>query len=77
MDLPHISHWNAMIYVPKYLKVGVFYIKIQAFTCHGYIDANQATSPLDKISITKYYMFIDGNLVSWKELEATYDNKII
>ena len=64
-----VDHWAAIEQVLCYLKGalgrGIFYSnhghRLECFT-----DVDWAGSKEDKRSTTGYYVFVGGNLVSWK-----------
>ena len=70
MSAPTVDHWVAVEQILYYLKGalrrGILHSnhghnRIKCFT-----NANWAGSQEDKRSISGYYVFVGGNLVSWK-----------
>ena len=70
LELPRTQHWNDVIRILRYLKgspgQGLLYhnhghIKIQSYT-----DVDWAGSVYNRRSTTGYYIFVGGNLISWK-----------
>ncbi|GAV73800.1 hypothetical protein CFOL_v3_17283 [Cephalotus follicularis] len=55
---PRITHWNVVIRILRYLK--------GALGRGGFSDPDWAGSPIDRRPTTGYYVFLGGNLVSWK-----------
>jgi len=70
MQAPCVGHWNAIIHILRYLKKplgqGLLYVDRQSIQVFGYYDADWASSPIDKWSTTGYYIFLRGNIISWK-----------
>ena len=70
LQTPCDSHWDAIICILEYIKgtpgQGLLYEDKGYTQVVGYIDADWVGSPFDICSTLKYYIFIDGNLVSWK-----------
>ncbi|RVW96586.1 Retrovirus-related Pol polyprotein from transposon RE2 [Vitis vinifera] len=67
---PCDSHWDAVICILRYIKStlgqGVLYENRGHTQVVGYTDADWAGSPTDRRSTSGYYVFIGGNLISWK-----------
>ena len=70
LQSPCDSHWDAMIRILRYIKgtpgQGVLYENRGHTQIVGYYDADWAGSPVDRRSTSRYYVFIGGNLISWK-----------
>ncbi|GAV63635.1 hypothetical protein CFOL_v3_07153, partial [Cephalotus follicularis] len=67
---PKITHRNAVIRILRYLKGnpvrGLAYRDYGHRRVEGFSDADWAGSPVDRRSITRYCVFVGGNLVSGK-----------
>ena len=70
LQSPCDSHWDAIIRILRYIKStpgqGVLYENRDHTQVVGYTDANWAGSPTDRRFTSRYCVFIDGNLTSWK-----------
>ena len=72
LQSPCHSHWDAAVCILRYVKgtpgQGVLYENRGHTQIVGYIDADWADSglPTDRCSTSRYYVFIGGNLISWK-----------
>ncbi|RVW74354.1 Retrovirus-related Pol polyprotein from transposon RE1 [Vitis vinifera] len=70
LQSPCDSHWDAVIRILRYIKStsgqGVLYENRGHTQVVGYTDADWADSPIDRCSTSGYYVFIGGNLISWK-----------
>ncbi|XP_076919813.1 secreted RxLR effector protein 161-like [Bidens hawaiensis] len=81
MAEPYTSHSDAALRVLRYLKaapaLGILYsdqghCRVGAFTeegdgrISGFSDTDWAGCPISRRSTTGYYVFVGGNLVSWK-----------
>ena len=67
---PCNSHWDVVIHILHYIKgtsdQGVLYENKGHTQIVGYCDVNWAGSPVNRHSTLGYYVFIGGNLISWK-----------
>jgi len=69
MKTPHIVHWNVVIHILVYVKG-----RSQDRDCcmrtkdllKSYGIEMQVGCPIDRRSTTGYFVFLGGNLVSWK-----------
>ena len=70
MGCYNTDHWNVVICILKYIKrapkQGLLYEGKGTNHVIGYCDADWASSPIDRRSTTRYYVFIGGNLISRK-----------
>ncbi|RVW97006.1 Retrovirus-related Pol polyprotein from transposon RE2 [Vitis vinifera] len=70
LQSPCDSHWDVVIRILRYIKStpgqGVLYENRGHTQVVGYTDADWADSPTDRRSTSGYYVFIRGNLISWK-----------
>lgn len=70
MQAPTITHWEAAIRILRYLKKapgqGLLFKPGDSLTLRGYSDADWAGSVDDRRSTSGYFVFLGGNLVSWK-----------
>ena len=70
LQSPCDSHWDVVIRIFRYIKgtpgQGVLYENKSHTQIVGYCDVEWAGSPADKLSTLGYYVFIEGNLISWK-----------
>ena len=70
LQSPCDSHWDAVIRILRYIKStsgqAVLYENRGHTQVVGYTDVDQASSPTDRRSTSGYYVFIGGNLISWK-----------
>ncbi|XP_061339329.1 secreted RxLR effector protein 161-like [Gastrolobium bilobum] len=68
LNSPCEEHWNAIVRIIKYIKVssgkGLEYEDKGYVKVVGYSDADWASCPTDRRYITRYYVFVEGNLVS-------------
>ena len=70
LDALRTCHWDAIVHILRYVKGapsrGLLYQNHEHTKIGGYIDADQARSPSDRRSTTGYFVFVGGNLVSWR-----------
>jgi len=70
MHSPSEEHMNVVIRILRYLKSspgkGILFTKGQNLDIHGYTDADWAGSIQDRRSTSGYFMFVGGNLVTWR-----------
>ncbi|KAL3749975.1 hypothetical protein ACJRO7_011017 [Eucalyptus globulus] len=70
LSSPRTSHWDAVIWILRYLKKapgkGIIYQNHGHIRVEGFSDANWAESLDDRRSTTGYCTLVGGNLVSWK-----------
>ena len=70
LQSPCDGHWDAAVRILRYVKgtpgQGMLYENRGHTQIVGYRDADCAGSPTDKRSTSGYYVFIEGNLISWK-----------
>lgn len=71
MHRPQKTHMEAAFRIVRYLKgtynYGVFFKNNNKNLClQGYTDADWAGNQLDRKSTAGYFMFVGGNLVTWK-----------
>ena len=70
LQSPCNSHWNVVIRLLRYIKStsgqGLLYEKRGHTQVVGYTNVDWAGSPIDRHSTSGYYVFIGGNLISWK-----------
>ena len=70
LQSPSDGHWDATVYILHYVKgtpgQEVLYDNRSHTQIVGYSDANWAGSPTDRRFTLGYYVFIGGNLISWK-----------
>ena len=70
LQSPCDSHWDAVVRILRYIKgtpsQGVLYENRGYTQVVGYSDAYWVGSPTDKRSTSRYCVFIEGNLISWK-----------
>ena len=70
LQSPCDSQWDAAVHIPHYVKgrpsQEVLYENRGYTQIVGYSDANWGGSPTYRRSISGYWVFIGGNLISWK-----------
>ena len=70
LQSPCDSHWDAVVRILRYIKgtpgQGVLYENRGHTQVVRYSDAEWAGSPTDRRSTSGYFVFIGGNLISWK-----------
>nr|GEZ84102.1 hypothetical protein [Tanacetum cinerariifolium] len=66
-----MSHWDAVTQILGYLKgtprLSIIYANHGHHIAKGFTDADYAGCPNTSRSTTGYYVFVRGNLVSWKK----------
>jgi len=68
LDGPSKDHWRAAMRYIEYLKEHKPYLKLRStnsFQIIAYCDANYATDPDDRKSISGYIITLRGSIVSW------------
>ncbi|GJR84883.1 retrovirus-related pol polyprotein from transposon TNT 1-94 [Tanacetum coccineum] len=72
LTAPRMSHWDAVTQILGYLKgtpgLGILYANHRHHIAEGFTDADYAGCPNTLRSTTGYYVFVGGNLVSWKTI---------
>ncbi|XP_047335655.1 secreted RxLR effector protein 161-like [Impatiens glandulifera] len=67
---PTIVHWSAVLRILRYLWGTQFYNLMFPFKysleLHAYSDADWAGDPTNRKSTTRYFIFLDDSLISWK-----------
>ena len=75
MQNPKLSHWEVVCRILRYLKgyigKGLVLKPANNLDIVGYSDANWAGDNLDRRSVLGFYVFVGGNLVSWKSKKQT------
>jgi hypothetical protein len=70
MHNPSEDHMDVVIRILRYLKAspgkGLMFSKNSHLKINGYTDADWAGSILDRKSTSGYFMFVGGNLVTWR-----------
>ena len=70
MSSPTVSHWAAIEHILCYLKkafgLGILYKKHGHTKIECFSDTDWAGYKEDKRSTSGYYVFVRGNLISWK-----------
>jgi hypothetical protein len=70
MHNPSEDHMDAVVRILRYLKGspgnGLMFSKNSHLKINGYTDADWAGSISDRKSISGYFMFVGGNLVTWR-----------
>ncbi|GJS70170.1 ribonuclease H-like domain-containing protein [Tanacetum coccineum] len=70
MHKPLESHLKISLKVLRYLKgspgKGVHIVKCPKVSLETYVDADWAKCLVTRKSVTRYYLFLNGSLVSWK-----------
>jgi len=70
MHNPSEDHMDAVIQILRYLKAspgkGLMFSKNSHLEINGYTDADWAGSISDRKSTSGYFMFVGGNLVTWR-----------
>ncbi|KAM1494901.1 hypothetical protein ACFXTO_029686 [Malus domestica] len=70
MHSPSKAHMDAVTRILRYLKMahgrGLFFSKNDHLNVEGYTDADWAGSITDRRSTFGYFMFVGGNLVTWR-----------
>ncbi|KAL0433326.1 UNVERIFIED_CONTAM: Retrovirus-related Pol polyprotein from transposon RE2 [Sesamum latifolium] len=67
---PCDAHWKVALHIVRYLKgspaLGLFFPSISGFELTAYCDADWASCPDSRRSLSRFYIFLGGALVSWK-----------
>ncbi|XP_074377072.1 uncharacterized protein LOC141718593 [Apium graveolens] len=70
MSSPRQPHWDAAIHVLKYLRndpgQGLLYTKNSSLTLEAYCDADWASCPNSRRSVSGFVILLGGNLIFWK-----------
>jgi hypothetical protein len=70
MHCPSEEHMEAVIRILRYLKSspgkGLMFSKNDHLRVEGYTDADWAGNISDRKSTSGYFMFVGGNLVTWR-----------
>ena len=76
MSSPTINHWAVIEQILCYLKGasghGILYSNHGHNRLKCFTDANWAGSKEDRRSTSEYYMFVEGNLISWKSKKHSF-----
>jgi len=61
-------HWEAINLIIRHMKrapgLGILYRPNEHFKVEGFTDVNWASSPSNRLSTTRYFTFLDSNLVT-------------
>ncbi|KAL0435806.1 UNVERIFIED_CONTAM: Retrovirus-related Pol polyprotein from transposon RE1 [Sesamum radiatum] len=67
---PCEAHWKAALHIVRYLKgspaLGIFFPSSSSFELTAYCDADWASCPESRRSLSGFCIFLGGALVSWK-----------
>ncbi|KAL6269113.1 hypothetical protein ACE6H2_026024 [Prunus campanulata] len=70
MHSPSEDHMGVVTRILRYLKVtpgkGLMFSKYVHTDVEGYTDADWADSATDRRSTSRYFMFVGGNLITWR-----------
>ncbi|KAL0417014.1 UNVERIFIED_CONTAM: Retrovirus-related Pol polyprotein from transposon RE2 [Sesamum latifolium] len=70
LQTPCQQHWDVVVHLAKYLKgtqqEGLFFPSNTALTLRAYCDADWASCPDTRRSLTGYCVFLGSSLISWK-----------
>ncbi|KAK6119995.1 hypothetical protein DH2020_046235 [Rehmannia glutinosa] len=75
MNSPCSSHWDASVHLLRYLKgcpsQGLFYVVDTSLHLTAYYDADWASCPTTRRSVTGFCIFLGSSLLSWKTKKQT------
>ena len=70
MDAPHFVHCAVVLQILRYVKGtlyhGLHYASRSSLELHAYSNADWASDPTDRCSITGFYFLLSTSLVSWR-----------
>ncbi|CAH9069453.1 unnamed protein product [Cuscuta europaea] len=70
MQCPKMAHWEAVLRVLRYLKShpgqGILLRSDSALTLMGYCDADWASCPVTRRSVTGYFVSLGQSPISWR-----------
>lgn len=70
MQKPKLAHWDAALRVVRYLKSnpgqGILLSSTSSLSLSAYCDADWASCPLTRRSLTAYFVFLGDSPISWK-----------
>ena len=76
VSVPRLPHWEAVIWIVRYLKAhpghGLLYKANGHLQVEAYTNADWAGSLSDRKSTTGYYTFLGGNLITWRSKKQTF-----
>ncbi|GAA0160814.1 transmembrane signal receptor [Lithospermum erythrorhizon] len=79
VNAPREAHWKAALHVLKYLKgapsKGLFYLVQKQFKLEAFSDADWATCPETRRSLSGFCIFLGNSLISWKTKKQTTVSK--
>lgn len=82
MQHPRQPHLEAAFHVLKYLKgylsKGIYFPAQNNFQLTTYYDADWAAYPISKKFVTRFCVFLDSTLLSWKaKKQATVSRSLV
>jgi len=70
LQAPTISHWTAALHVLRYIKKdptqGIFFNNKADYKLEAFCDADWAHCPCTRRSVSRYFIMMGGNPISWK-----------
>ncbi|KAK3009753.1 hypothetical protein RJ639_014453 [Escallonia herrerae] len=70
MQSPHSQHWDAALWVLRYLKAapgqGLFLPADSPFQIYAFCDSDWASCPLTRCSVTRYFVSLGNSPISWR-----------
>lgn len=72
---PCETHMQAALHIVRYLKgtsnIGLFYSSTSTFDTAAYCDSDWASCPQTRRSLSRYYILLGSNAISWKAKKQT------
>src|SRR3954471_16251902 len=70
VSAPTTVHYSHLLRVLRYLRgtisLALFFPRSSSLQLQAYSDATWASDPLDRRSLSAYYVFLGGSLIAWK-----------